>query len=299
MANDMHPVATAADPHGLSRLAEPGWPPDHRLPPGSCDTHIHVIGPPTRYPLFAGRSYTPGVHSLDDYRHTLQALGVDRAVLVQPSVYGTDNRALLDALHEGGTSYRGVVVPAPDIAEEGLLEMHAAGVRGLRLNLVNPAVLTMAQALDLCARTRGLGWHLQVQLRLDAAGIADMRRLAAKATVPLVIDHAGLPSSTQDLSALLGLLEETDAWIKLSAPYRFSREAFPHADITPIVQALVETRPQRLLWASDWPHTEQPEPRPSAISLVALLHGWVPDAAIRHRICIANPAALYGYPQTT
>ncbi len=267
-----------------------------RLPPGSCDTHIHVFGPQARYPLFPGRGYTPGEHSLDDYRRALFPLGADRAVLVQPSVYGTDNRALIDALHAGGDAFRGVAVPAPDTTDEALQAMHAAGVRGLRLNLVNPTVLTVAQALALCERTRPLGWHLQVQARLDTAGIDVLRRLAARAAVPLVIDHMGLPGDIAEPTALLRLLEETDAWIKLSAPYRFSRQAWPHDDIAPLVQRLVHARPHRLLWASDWPHTEQAEPLPADLALVALLHRWVPDADTRQRICVDHPATLYGYP---
>lgn len=297
----MNPANLAAAP-GPDCAAPPVQPtaPLQRLPPLSCDSHLHVFGAPAHYPLDARRGYTPHVCTLADYRRVMAALGIERAVLVQPSVYGCDNRALLDALREGHggsgpAAFRGVVVPAPQTSDAQLAAMHALGVRGIRLNLVNPAVLSVDAALALCARTAALGWHLQLQVVLDAASAGVLQRLLQRTTLPLVIDHMGRPPAGVQLRPLLAALASGRVWVKLSAPYRFSRQPAPHTDIAPHMAALLAARPDRLLWASDWPHTELKGATPQAGDLADLLHAWVPDAALRQRVLVDNPAALYGF----
>jgi predicted TIM-barrel fold metal-dependent hydrolase len=265
------------------------------LPAGACDSHVHVFGEPGRYPLAPGRNYTPHVCSLRDYREVMAALGIERAVLVQPSVYGTDNAALLDALREGGRAFRGVVVPAPDVSDAELLSMHEAGVRGIRLNLVNPHVLSVDQAVSLCARVASLGWHLQLQLQLAEGDTALVQALARRVSVPLVLDHLGRIHADAPPRALLKLVDECRCWVKLSAPYRVSREPHPYRDLRHLVRALAAGRPDRLLWASDWPHTEQREQTPEPAALVEAFAQWIPDPAVRAAICTVNPQALYGF----
>ncbi len=265
-------------------------------PEGTCDTHIHVIGPVDRYPLDARRGYTPQPCSLADYRAVMAACGIARAVLVQPSVYGTDNSQLLDALREGGDAFRGVVVPPSDISDAALEEMHSLGVRGLRLNLVNPEVVARPEIIALCARVASFGWHLQVQILWGEAAEARLLQIADEVSLPLVIDHMGRPPRPSAPLALLRLLGRGRAWVKLSAPYRISAEAAPaHADLLPLVQALVEANPDQLLWASDWPHTERFSRTPHDADLVDLLPQWLPSEALRRRVCVDNPARLYGY----
>jgi predicted TIM-barrel fold metal-dependent hydrolase len=188
-----------------------------RLPTGTCDTHFHVFGETARYPLDARRNYTPVVATLAQYREVMKACGIARAVLVQPSVYGTDNSLLLDALRDGGTAFRGVVVPRPDIGDDELAAMHALGVRGIRLNLVNPQVLGVDAGLALAARMQGHGWHVQVQVALHAAdGPALLERIAEQSAVPLVIDHMGRPAHGAPAPlALLRLLRGGSTWVKL------------------------------------------------------------------------------------
>src|SRR5207253_9838244 len=130
------------------------------LPPDTCDAHFHVFGPQGRYPLDPRRNYTPHESSLDDYRRVMRALGTERGVIVQPSVYGTDNRATLDALRAGGAAFRAVVVPSADIGDDELADLHASGVRGVRLNLHNPQMLGIEAALSIAQRTAHRGWHL-------------------------------------------------------------------------------------------------------------------------------------------
>ncbi len=287
---EAHDAPTCAPPQSPVRR------PRVALPTGSCDTHIHVIGPPDRYRLDARRNYTPVACSLAQYREVMAACGIARAVLVQPSVYGTDNRQLLDALREGGAAFRGVVVPAAGVSDAELDAMHALGVRGIRLNLVNPQVVGLDEAVALSARVVDRGWHLQVQIRWSAAAQATLASIVAKAALPLVIDHMGRPPSMQAPRALLDLLASGRAWAKLSAPYRLStNDEPPYTDVLPLVRALVGANPDQVLWASDWPHTERFTPTPHDADLVDLLPEWLGSDDLVRRVCVTNPARLYGY----
>jgi predicted TIM-barrel fold metal-dependent hydrolase len=172
--------------------------------------------------------------------------------------------------------------------------MHQLGVRGIRLNLVNPAMLDVDDGLAILRRMAAHNWHLQVQL--DLANKPDtLRAICSKTTVPVVVDHMGkLAPSTREHD-LLDMLRSGACWVKLSAPYRVSREPSPHADLTPLVRALADANPQRLLWGSDWPHTELHHGTPTAASLSELVHEWFPDEALREQVCAVNPAQLYGF----
>ena len=277
---------------------QPATVPRSALPPGTCDTHFHVFGEAARYPLDPRRNYTPSPCTLAQYREVMRACGIARAVLVQPSVYGTDNRLLLDALREGGSAFRGVVVPRADIDAAELAEMHALGVRGIRLNLVNPQVLGIDAGLALGARMQRFGWHLQVHVALHLPGSdALLEDIAARSEVPLVVDHMGRPAPGAPVPrSLLGLVKSGRAWVKLSAAYRISRSGAPdYADVLPLVRSLVEANPERLLWGSDWPHSELYASPPRTGDLVDLLPVWLPDETRRRRICVDNPASLHGY----
>lgn len=272
------------------------------LPPGTCDTHMHVFGPATRYPLVHGRNYTPHPVGLDDYLPVMAALGIDRAVLVQPSVYGTDNSALLDALARMPERLRAVAVVPPEIADADLMALHAAGVRGIRVNRRNPGGLALEDVAGLARRIAPLGWHIQLQIEL-ARG-PDLAGLARQCPVPLVIDHFGLidprsPLASGPFADLLRLMEGGAFWLKLSAPYRISNAGCPYADLLPFVAALVAHRPDRLLWATDWPHSEMWSDIPDDIALAAALGLPQLPAAVRRQILIDNPAGLYGFEPGT
>lgn len=260
------------------------------LPAGSCDTHVHVIGPVASYPLDPQRNYTPVLCALAMYREVMAGCGISRAVLVQPSVYGTDNRQLLDALREGGAAFRGVVVPHAETSDAELDAMHTLGVRGIRLNLVNPQVVAVDAVVALCERIAERGWHLQVQVRWSDAAESMLAGIAARTRLPLVIDHMGRPPALQAPRALLELLTSGRGWVKLSAPYRLGA-----GDVLPLVRALVAANPEQVLWASDWPHTELFAPTPQDADLVDLLVDWLASADLRQRICVANPTRLYGF----
>lgn len=292
-------------------LAPPCAPPDFapraphlRLPPGACDCHAHVIGPAQRYPFSAERVYTPPDCLPEDYRRLRAALGIERAVLVQPSVYGTDNRLLLDALAPDPVHLRGVAVVADDVGDGELERLHGAGVRGLRLNLVDRrdagGALPHAMIAQLARRIAPLGWHIELLMHVDehAQGLPRLGDLG----VPVVLGHFGYQAvgAAEDhpgFRALLRLLASGAGWVKLSGPYRLTREPLPYAACDALAAALRETAPGRLLWGTDWPHVMLKGRMPNDAELVDLLERWLPDAAVREQVLVRNPALLYGFAQ--
>lgn len=275
------------------------------LPPLTCDTHAHVCGPAEKFPYAAERIYTPPDAPLGAYRALLKALGVERAVLVQPSVYGTDNTAMLAALRETGAGLRGVAVIEPTLSKAEIADMHAAGVRGVRLNVVDrrdgknlvPTEL-VAKLVELIAEH---GWHLEFLVNFDEAeGFAEQVK---GLPVDIVLGHLGYPKSGAagwpehpGFASLLRLIDGGRCWVKLTGPYRISAAAdIPYEDLTRAAQKLAAAAPERLVWGTDWPHVMMKKRMPNDGELADLLHLWVPDTAARARILVDNPAALYGF----
>lgn len=264
----------------------------------ACDCHAHVFGPAGRYPWAEGRVYTPLDASVQDYCAMLDGLGVGRAVLVQPSVYGVDNRAMLDAMAVAPIPMRGVAVLPPDVDDATLDDLHVRGVRGVRYNLVDTAHSATALPLEALRRMGDrlarLGWHLELLLRVDRQPGLD--RDLAGFPVPVVVGHLGLPGGAirpddPGFQALLRLLAAGAAWVKLSAPYRLA----PGTDVPALARSLTQAAPDRVLWGSDWPHPNMAAPLPPDADMLHTLARWVPDAATRRRILIDNPARLYGF----
>ena len=245
-----------------------------QMPPGACDCHAHIFGPQGRYPYAARRRYTPPDAPLDDYLHVLHAVGVERAVLVQPSVYLTDNSALLDALALRKFPLHGVVVVNDDVSDGELERMHELGVRGVRLNLRFNNGVPAAIAPHLAQRGAPLGWHLQ--FRLNSEDFIGVEPMIEKFAVPVVIDHMGQVPVAEGVGGtafdiILRLARSGRCWVKLSAPMRMSRHEYPYDDVMPFVHALLEAAPQRLVWATDWPHTTITKKMPNDADLVDLL----------------------------
>jgi len=294
MNSDSIPSVGSSRPPAPEQCAPPRVPqrvPRFAVPLGSCDCHIHVFDDATRYRLAATRHYTPALCRLDDYAPTARALGVDRAVLVQPSVYAFDNRALVAGLADRVLDCRGVAVVPADVSDAELDRLHAAGVRGVRANLVNANGLSAADALRIAPRLRARGWHLQLQIEIES--FAGFDEWVAKAALPVVVDHFGLPVSGDPdragFRALLKLVERGACWVKLSASYRFAQ-----IDPAPLARALARANPERLLWATDWPHPGLGGvSMPDDVELLDLVAAWFPDEADRRRVLVANPARLY------
>lgn len=270
-----------------------------RVPEGACDTHAHVFGPADRYPFIDDRTYTPPDASLDDYRRMLATLGIDRAVLVQPSVYGTDNTAMLDALAEAGPGFRGVAVVEVGVAEKELKRLHDAGVRGVRLNLLYKGGVSLTILGRLADKVKDMRWHVQVLL--DVSDCPEFWRMAEVLPVEVVVDHMGHMPATKGTNdagfqSLLDLARGGRAWVKLSAPYRASaRGQPPYTDVDMLARALIEAAPGRMLWATDWPHPHVQTAMPNDGDLIDMLARWAPDEAVRNRILVDNPAKLYGF----
>lgn len=279
-------------------------PPHAGFPPLACDCHAHICGPQATYDYIPERIYTPPDALLPAYRHLLATLGCGRAVLVQPSFHGTDNHAMLAAMREAGASFRGVAVLGDDASEREIEAMHAAGVRGARLNIVDVKTgkgeLPLAHIERLADRIKAFGWHIEFLMHVDEFPHLD--RMLARLPVECVFGHLGYVradkgSATPGFQALLRLLRAGRAWAKLTGPYRISTGPLPHTDTHAFAQALVEAAPERLVWGSDWPHvkTEWTIPMPNDGDLADLLAAWVPDEGLRKRVLVDNPAKLYGF----
>lgn len=267
------------------------------VPAGAWDAHIHAIGAVERFPLAPDRSYTPAVVPIDDYVALMDATGLAHAVLVQPSIYGTDNRALLDALERYPSRFRGIAVVASDTTDRALAALHAAGVRGIRANLLNRGGISLDDAHALARRFATFGWHLQLQIDVSTFDRFDD---VASLPVDVVVDHFGCMPAAKGpdepgFKRLLRLVESGRCWVKLSAAYRLTPWRTRGYDaVAPLARALIAANPSRLLWGSDWPHTDVREDMPDDGELLDLLAVWAGDATVRNDILVRNPAALYG-----
>jgi predicted TIM-barrel fold metal-dependent hydrolase len=251
------------------------------------------------------RIYTPPDAPLETYRRLLATLGVERAVLLQPSVYGEDNRAMLEALAAAGPGFRGVAVVAPTIATRDVEALHRRGIRGVRLNLVDRREGRNAVPVEsvhaLAERIARFGWHIEFLVNLDEApGFASA---VAGLPVPIVLGHLGYPRAgarafveSPAFESLLRLLAGGRCWVKLTGPYRISGAAdLPYEDVDAAAARLAQAAPGRLIWGSDWPHVMMKKPMPNDGALCDLLARWIPDAATRTRILVENPVELYGF----
>ncbi len=275
------------------------------LPGGACDCHAHICGPASAYPYVGERIYTPPDATIAAYRHVLAVLGVERAVLVQPSVYGTDNAAMLAALRGAGSGFRAVAVVEPAVTAREVEALHQAGVRGVRLNLVDRRegrnIVPVELVRALAARIAPFGWHIEFLVNLDEApGFADA---VESLPVPIVLGHLGYPRAgardwpkSDGFARLTRLLAGGRCWVKLTGPYRISSAGdLPYEDVDAAAARLAEVAPSRLVWGSDWPHVMMKKPMPNDGPLCDLLARWIPDAATRRRILVDNPMALYGF----
>lgn len=276
--------------------------PDIVLPPSSCDCHAHICGPAAMYAYAAERIYTPPDALLPNYLAMLDKIGVDRAVLVQPSVYASDNAVLLQAMCEAPIPCRGVAVIDQTITAAEIGQLHQAGIRGARFNLVdvrNPSgKLDLSSIKALVERIKPFGWHAEFLIHVDS--YPNLDSLFNDFPVAVVFGHLGylrppLAVDNEGFQALLRLLKNGRCWVKLTGPTRISAGEMPYRDVTPIAKALVDTAPTRLLWGSDWPHVKISKAMPNDGDLVNLLADWIPEQSQRKQILVDNPKELYGF----
>ena len=294
--------------------AQPATPVNFDVPAGACDCHTHIFGDPARFTFAATRTYTPEPAAVDELRRLHRALHVGRVVIVQPSVYGTDNACTLDALRQLGASARGVAVIDDATPDATLDEMHRAGIRGIRLNLETGGVTDPSVARQrferAVERMRRRNWHIQIYTRPSVIqGIED---LVLKSPVPVVFDHVGGAQAAGGVqepgfAALCDLVRSGHAYVKVSAPYQSSTRAPDYADVAPLAEALVAANPQRLLWGTNWPHPDSSRVagrKPTDIAPLQQIDdgrvfnqfaAWVRNPAVRAAILVENPARLYGF----
>ncbi len=268
-----------------------------------CDSHIHVFGPPDRYPVRSEARYAFGQSLLADYQPFARRAGIRRIVVVQPSTYAQDNDCTLDASAALGENGRAVVdIDAAAVTDDELADMHRKGARGARLNVPlalepddDAVAAVVARALRVAARIAPLGWHVEML----TPGWMAPRVVAPLCDLPAPCCFAhlgGMGAAGRDgfdiflrsLSAARGR-----CWVKLSAFYRVSRDPL-YRDVEPLVRELVAAAPDRMLWGTDFPH---PKFRDTATpeSQLSMLERCVPDEGVRRRILIDNPARLYGF----
>lgn len=277
--------------------------PKLKLPPRACDCHAHIMGPKARYAYSPARVYTPPDCLLPDYLKMLGTIGVERAVLVQPSVYGTDNTVMLDAMKAAGNRLRGVAVVAEDISDTELKQLDAAGVRGVRVNIVDvkdrkPGTLPMESLKRLAQRVAPLGWHMEFLMHADE--FPDLDQAFADFPVAIVLGHLGYlnigrQADDPGFQALLRLARSGKAWVKLTGPYRITRSPLPYSETAPFAKALLDANPERIIWGTDWPHVMLKGTMPNDGELADLLSEWLPDARTREQVLVRNPAKLYGF----
>jgi predicted TIM-barrel fold metal-dependent hydrolase len=298
----------------FAKAAQPATPVNFEVPAGACDCHTHIHPDPEKFPFFAGRVYTPELASPEEMSDLHKALRMERVVVVTPSIYGTDNSASLFGMKARGATARGVAVIGDKTSESDLDAMGQAGIRGVRLNLAtggtndpNVARPRFQTAVD---RMKARGWHIQIYT--NPAMIAAIKDMVAASPVPIVFDHFGGAQAAQGVEQagfndLLELVKSGKAYVKISGAYRSSKLGPEYPDAAPLAQALIATNPDRIVWGTDWPHPDSVTPagkQPSDVTplfqiddgrLLNQLPVWEPDAAIRKKILVDNPARLYGF----
>ena len=271
--------------------------PQYTPPPGACDSHCHIFGPAAKFPYAPERRYTPPDAPKEKLRALHDHLGFSRAVLVQASCHGGDNRAMLDAIAWSRGAWRGVAMVGNEVTERELDELHEGGVRGVRFNFVRhlggaPDPRVFARTL---AMIEPLDWH--VVLHFDAEDIETHADVFRKLRVPFVIDHMGRVDAAHGLdqkpfAMLLDLMRNPRAWVKVSGPERISAAGKPFRDAVPFAAALANAAPDRVLWGTDFPHPNV-KTMPNDGELVDLFAHSFPDEALRKRILVDNPTRLY------
>jgi predicted TIM-barrel fold metal-dependent hydrolase/predicted NBD/HSP70 family sugar kinase len=306
---------SAGDGHPRTLTAsQPRTAPAFSVPFGACDCHVHVFGTAAEFPFAARRGYTPPPAGADELLKLQRSLFLSRVVIVQPSVYGSDNSCTLDGMRRLGDRARGVAVIDEATSQEALDRMHRAGVRGIRVNLETAGESDPGTArrnlLAAVERVQPRGWHVQVYTRLSV--IQALGDDIAELPAPIVIDHFGGAQASggtgeAGFADLLALVRAGYAYVKVSAAYHSSEKAPAYDDVAPLARALIEANPDRIVWGSDWPHPhaaaagrplDEPAPFYDIDDGLALnqLEAWAPDAAIRRKILVDNPARLYDFP---
>ena len=297
-----------------AKASQPSTPVNFDVPAGACDCHSHIHADPAKFPFYPGRVYTPEQASPEEMSALHKALHIERVVIVTPSVYGPDNSASLFGIKARGPTARGVAVIDDKTSESDLDALQQAGFRGIRLNLatggINDPNVGRARFAAAVDRMKTRGWHVQLYTTLPM--ISAIKDQVAASPVPAVFDHFGgaqaaLGVDQPGFSDLLELVKSGKAYVKISGAYRASMLAADYPDVVPLAKALIAANPDRIVWGTDWPHPDSVTPPGHKVTDVTPLYQiddgqlfnqlpvWAPDAAIRKKILVDNPARLYEF----
>ena len=271
--------------------------PKLEAPENACDTHMHFYD--KKYPLApTAASAPPEDGSVATYQALRRRIGIARTVVVQPTAYGKDNSCTLDGMAALGKDARGVAVVDDHVSEAELRRLDAAGMRAARLHMLPGGAISWDIADAVVARVQSVGWHAQLQM--DGRLLPDRERQIFDWPGRIVIDHIGRIADPVSVGnpafrCLLRLVDRGRVWVKLSGPYLVSKAGPPrYDDVSELAKALVKAAPERMLWATNWPHPSEKHP-PDEADLLDLLLDWAPDAATRRKILVDNAAELYGF----
>jgi D-galactarolactone isomerase len=274
-----------------------GTPPRLKTPSGTCDTHIHFYrdGEPT-----LPGTLTPPEATVADYRQVMQWLGIERVIVVQPNAYGDDNSVTMASVKALGDCARAAVVVKPGVSDATLEALTKDGARAIRFMNLHGGTLTLDFLEEMAARVKPFGWSAVVQL--DGTTLPEHEARLKRMPVKYVIDHCGKflsPVMPEDeaFRSLLRLVETGNCWVKVAAAYEFSKDGAPRfEDVGRLMRPLIREAPDRIIWASNWPHAAAAKVGyPNDAALLDLLLDWAPDEAVRKKILADNPAALYGF----
>jgi len=273
--------------------------PKLEAPENACDCHMHIYD--ERFVPSRPQSRLQSNASVSEYRLLQKRTGTTRTVVVTPAPYGTDNSVTLDAVAQlGRAAARGVAVVHPDVTDGELKRLSEGGIRGIRFTQFDPstAVTTRDMIEPLSKRANDLGWHVQIHMRGDQ--IAEIEDLLARLPSPIVFDHMGrLPQPAgiehSAFAIIRRLIDKGRTWVKLSGAYLDTKVGPPtYADTIKVAPAYLAAAPERMVWGSDWPHPTE-KVKPNDAVLFDLIADWAPDRALRRRVLVENPQALYGF----
>ncbi len=269
--------------------------PKWAVTPGGWDTHAHVFGPRSRFPIGKERPYTSPDQVAADYLAMLDAIGLSHGVLVQPSVYGQDNACLLDALGSNPGRLYGVIdLDVLAVSDSVIEDLWNVGVRGVR---VRPAGHDRGWLADVAGRLHGTSWHLDLLIE-NVGDVADLAHMLRGVPVDMVIEAMGNPRAGQSVAepgfqSLLDLLRDGTCWVKLSHAYHIDPDGVPYPATIPFARAIVQAAPHRAVWGSDWPHPMRANRMPNDGDLIDLLLPWAGSVDLANQILCENPRVLY------
>jgi len=271
-----------------------------RVPTGATDTHFHIYE--DNVPPAPGGPALPGHYPVEAYRKVQQRLGLTRAIVVQPNAYQDDNTLTLKSIKALGPAARGVGVVKPGVSDAEIERLTRGGIVAQRIFQLPYGAVGFDKMHEVMARVHPFGWFADVQL--DGRELPKWHDTIRKLPGRFVIDHTGkflepVSVDAEPFKLLLKLMDTGRCWVKLAAPYETSKAGAPrYEDVSRLARALVAHAPERILWASNWPHPSEPkDAKPDDKALLELLLDWAPDDATRKKILVDNPAALYGFGQ--